>query len=388
MTVEQENLITQFETFYGRTPRLFRAPGRVNLIGEHTDYNGGFVLPMAIESETLVAAAVRADRKIRARSINLDEEFEIDLEQPEQKLRNKWIDYIEGVVRILERQNIKLSGADLLIYSNVPTGAGLSSSAALEISVGLAITEIIGQSIDKVRLALIGQSAEQEFVGANVGIMDQFISAMGKKDHALLIDCRNLTAEQVPFISTETAVVICNSNVKHELAETEYNTRRAECEEGVIILRTFLPDITQLRDVTFPEFEKYQTHLPEKIRRRCRHIISENQRTLDATKALKNLDLVEFGELMNLSHLSMRDDFEISCPELDLLVKTAQNCSGVLGARMTGGGFGGSTVNLVSRENLNGFIEKISYKYERETKIKPSIYTTKAVNGASELTDN
>ena len=375
----------QFRQFYGNEPRLFSAPGRVNLIGEHTDYNDGFVLPMAIESETLVAAAVRNDQKIRVHSVNLNEEFEINLEQPEQKLRNNWIDYVEGMVRILERQNIRLNGADLLIYSNVPTGAGLSSSAALEMSVGLALTEICEQPIDKVRLALIGQAAEHEFVGANVGIMDQFISAMGKQGHALLIDCRNLSAEQVPFASTEIAVVICNSNVKHELAESEYNTRRAECEEGVIILQKFLPNISQLRDVNLKEFELYQTHLPEIIRRRCRHIITENQRTLDAAKVLKVDNLTEFGRLMNLSHLSMCDDFEISCKELDLLVEIAQNCQGVLGTRMTGGGFGGSTVNLVKKKNLAEFIEKISHKYEEETTNKPSIYPTNAADGASEV---
>lgn len=385
MTVDQQNLPLQFQISYGRAPRLFRAPGRVNLIGEHTDYNGGFVLPMAIESESRVAAAVREDRKIRVRSLNVNEEFEFDLDAPEQKLRDSWIDYVEGVARILERNGIRLRGADLLIYSNVPTGAGLSSSAALEMSVGLALTEIAEQNIDRVKLALTGQSAEHEFVGAKVGIMDQFISAMGKRGYALLIDCRNLTAEHVPLDLSETSVVICDSKVKHNLSDSGYNTRRAECEEGVTILRKFLPEIKELRDVSLVDFEKYQEHLPEVIKRRCRHVITENKRTLQAAKVLKKNNLAEFGRLMNLSHLSMRDDFEISCAEVDLLVKTAQSLDGVLGSRMTGGGFGGSTVNLVKNEKLSEFAEKISQKYEAETDIIPAIYVTKAEEGACEI---
>jgi len=380
-----EILRTEFQARYGREPRLFRAPGRVNLIGEHTDYNGGFVLPMAIEYETIAAAAARDDRKIRVRSVTLDEAGEIDLNQPEKKMRGSWLDFVEGVARILERENVKLRGADLLIASNVPTGAGLSSSAALEISVGLALTEISAAPVDKVRLALAGQTAEHEFVGAKVGIMDQFISALGLANHALLIDCRSLQAEQVPFAPKEAAIVICDSKVKHKLAASEYNTRRAECETAVEILRKFLPEIEQLRDVSVADFEQYAKHLPEIIRKRCRHVVTENERTLNAAAALRKNDCAEFGRLMFLSHASLRDDYEVSCRELDLLVKIAESCPGVLGARMTGGGFGGSTVNLVRRENLDEAIEKISFEYERQSRIKPSIYLSAAADGASEI---
>lgn len=380
-----EFLRAEFQARYGREPRLFRAPGRVNLIGEHTDYNGGFVLPMAIEYETIAAAAARDDRKIRVRSVNLDEAGEIDLNQPEKKMRGSWLDFVEGVARILERENAKLRGADLLIASNVPTGAGLSSSAALEISVGLALTEVSASPVDKVRLALAGQTAEHEFVGARVGIMDQFISALGRANHALLIDCRSLQAEQVPFAPKEAAIVICDSKVKHKLAASEYNTRRAECEKAVEILRDFLPDIAQLRDVSVEDFEIYAERLPEIIRRRCRHVVTENERTLSAAEALEKNDYAEFGRLMFLSHASLKDDYEVSCRELDLLVEIAESCAGVLGARMTGGGFGGSTVNLVRRENLDETIEKISFEYERQTRIKPSIYTSAAADGASEI---
>jgi galactokinase len=341
---------------------------------------------MAIERETVVAAAPRDDRKIYLRSVNFNESAEIDLSAPEQKLRGSWLDFIEGVARILERsENVKLRGADLLIYSDVPTGAGLSSSAALEISVGLALTELSGQTIDKVKLALAGQSAEHEFVGAKVGIMDQFISAMGKKDYALLIDCRSLEAAQIPFVSDEFSIVICDTRVKHELSSSEYNVRRRECEEGVEILRKFLPEIEQLRDVSVQEFEKYESHLPAVIQKRCRHVVTEITRTLEAAEALKRSDFTEFGRLMWLSHASLRDDYEVSCKELDIMVEIAGESEGTLGARMTGGGFGGSTVNLVRREKVEEFKRKISAEYQRRTKIETNIYVSSPAEGAGEI---
>ena len=385
MAIEQKFLLTEFQKLHNRPPRLFRAPGRVNLIGEHTDYNGGFVLPMAIEYETVVAAAARADRKILVRSVNLDESGEIDLDAPAVKLRGSWLDYVEGVARILERENAKLRGADLLISSDIPAGAGLSSSAALEMSVGLALAKISGQAIDKVKLALIGQAAEHEFVGAKVGIMDQFISALGEKGHALLIDCRSLQAEQIPFMSEDAAIVICDSKVKHKLAASEYNTRREECETGVMLLKKFLPGIEQLRDVSVEAFEKYAPHLPDMIAKRCRHVVTENERTLLAAEALKKNDFAEFGRLMRLSHASLSSDYEVSCRELDWLVAIADDCAGVFGARMTGGGFGGSTVNLMRRKSINDFTEKISVEYERLANLKPSIYVSRAAAGASEI---
>ncbi len=387
MAVDFSNIKSKFAEIYGREPRLFRAPGRVNLIGEHTDYNDGFVLPMAIEYETTVAAAARDDRRIRVRSVNLNESDEINLDAPEQKRRGSWLDFIEGVARILERKGINSRGADLLISSNVPTGAGLSSSAALEISVGLALAEISGAAVDKKTLALAGQLAEHEFVGAKVGIMDQYVSAMGKKGHALLIDCRSLESKQVPFSTAETALVICDSKVKHELSASEYNTRRAECERGVEILKKFLPEITHLRDVGIEDFEKYQSNLPEIIKKRCRHVLTENARTLRSVEALRKNDFEEFGRLMFLSHASLRDDYEVSCRELDLLVTIAGSKPEVLGARMTGGGFGGSTVNLIERENLDTVIAEIASEYESATNIKTDIYISDAADGASELTN-
>jgi galactokinase len=386
MTKNLENLRVEFQKLYGREPRFFCAPGRVNLIGEHTDYNDGYVLPMAIEYGTIVAAAVREDRKIRVRSVNLDEAGEIDLDAPEIARRGSWLDFVEGVARILERRGAKLRGVDLLIESSVPSGAGLSSSAALEISVGLALTESSASPIDKIQLALIGQAAEHEFVGAKVGIMDQYVSALGRRHHALLIDCRSLEATQIPFAAQDAAIVICDSKVKHELADSEYNTRRAQCEEGVELLKEFLPGITKLRDVSVEDFAKYESKLPETIKKRCRHVVMENERTISAAKALKNNDLAEFGRLMWLSHASLRDDYEVSCRELDLLVEVAQKSRLVLGARMTGGGFGGSTVNLVPLEYVDEFTEKITTEYKQQTSIESAVYKTGAADGAGEMT--
>jgi galactokinase len=385
MTTNLDILTNEFRKLYGRVPRFFRAPGRVNLIGEHTDYNGGFVLPMAIEYSTIVAAASREDRKIRVRSMNLGEESEIDLDAPGKKLRGSWLDYVEGAARILERETVRLNGADLLISSDVPAGAGLSSSAALEISVGLALVELSGQKIDKIKLALIGQAAEHEYVGAKVGIMDQFVSALGRKEHALLIDCRSLQAEHVPLRCDNLAIVICDSKVKHQLASSEYNTRRAECEAGVEILRNFLPHITQLRDVRVEDFEQYESNLPEVVRKRCRHVINENERVLRAAEALRENDFEEFGRLMFLSHASLRDDYEVSCEELDLLVEIAGIKPEVLGARMTGGGFGGSIVSLIEREKLDRFIAEISSEYEKRTNLKLAVYISGAADGAREI---
>ncbi len=385
MTLNLENLRAAFRQQHRAEPRFFRAPGRVNLIGEHTDYNGGFVLPMAIEFGTTVAAVRREDRKIVVTSLNLNETGEIDLNAPPTFRRGSWLDYVEGVARILEREAVDLTGASLLIDSDVPSGAGLSSSAALEISVGLALTEISGQTIDRVKLALAGQAAEHEFVGAKVGIMDQYISALGRQDHALLIDCRSLEAEQIPLATDEALIVICDSKVKHQLAASEYNTRRAECETAVEILREFLPEITHLRDVSVETYEKYAAHLPEVVRKRARHIVTEIARTVEAAEALKNQDLIEFGRLMWLSHASLRDDYEVSCRELDVLVEIASGLAGVLGGRMTGGGFGGSTVNLVRKENVESFAATIKTEYRRQTNIEPAVYVSAAADGAREL---
>jgi galactokinase len=381
-----------FSDLYGSSPRLFRAPGRVNLIGEHTDYNDGFVLPMAIDRETCVAAAPRADRRVRIFSLNLDEHAEFDLDHPGARERGIWLDYIEGVARALERRGVRLVGADLVVSSDVPVGAGLSSSAALEVSTGLALASIAGVEVDQVELALAGQEAEHTYVGAKVGIMDQLIAALGRAGHALLIDCRTLRTQPIPVDTTDTLVVICDTRVKHELSASEYNTRRAECERGVEILRqaggSTREEVRALRDINEENLRQYEHLLPETIRRRCRHVVTENRRTLEAAEVLKAGSLKGMGQLMYASHESLRDDYEVSCRELDTLVKIARSLEDdVLGARMTGGGFGGCTVNLVRRAALDIFRETITREYTAAIGLTPDIYVSEAGEGAKEIRD-
>ncbi len=380
-------LIRTFQQLYGVEPRLFRAPGRVNLIGEHTDYNDGFVLPMAIDRETFVAAAPRADRLVRVYSLNVEERYEFDLDAPGERERGLWLDYIEGVAQALERRGVRLRGADLAITSDVPVGAGLSSSAALEVSAGLALASVAGIEINRVELALAGQEAEHTYVGAKVGIMDQFIAALGRAGHALLIDCRTLRTEAIPMDTRETLIVICDSRVKHELSASEYNERRAECERGVELLRAAgMNEIRALRDVSEAEFARYETALPEPVRRRCRHVVTENARTLRAAEALKGGRLAEMGALMLASHESLRRDYEVSCRELDTLIEIAMSLAGTtLGARMTGGGFGGCTVNLIRRDALAQFSEVVTRKYEEATGQSPHVHVSEAGEGAGEV---
>jgi galactokinase len=383
--INTEELREAFRNLYGSEPRLFSAPGRVNLIGEHTDYNDGFVLPMALERATVVAAAPRNDRRVRVRSLSLNESAEFDLDQPGPTQRGIWLDYVEGVAQSLLARGARLSGADLAIDSDVPVGAGLSSSAALEVSVGLALLSIAGEEMDRVSLALAGQRAEHVYVGTMCGIMDQFVAALGEEGHALLIDCRALTAVPLPLDTSSMVVAICDTNVKHALASSEYNTRRAECERGVQILSEVLPGIRALRDVSVDDFLKHEERLPEPVRRRCRHVVTEDARTLAAAEALRAGELEKMGQLMVLSHASLRDDYEVSCRELDIMVEIALKVEGVAGARMTGGGFGGSTVNLVRRDALEEFREAIEREYNKATNKHPTIYISEPGAGAKEI---
>jgi galactokinase len=379
-----QNLQPKFTEIYGTAARWFRAPGRVNLIGEHTDYNDGFVLPAAIEYYSRIGVAPRPDRKLMLYSETFRETFEVDLDDPNPVPRKRWTDYPQGVAVILERAGKRLRGANLLIEGDVPIGAGLSSSAALEVSVALALLANSDIAVDRVELAKLCQRAENEFVGARCGIMDQFASACGARDRALLLDCRSLELRLLP-IDPSVSLVACNTMVKHEVARSEYNTRRAECEEGVRLLSPFLPHIRALRDVTLADLEKYSSALPDVIYRRCRHIVTEDARVLDAATALETGNLKRFGELMGESHISMRDDFEISCHELDIMVEMAVMMDGVLGSRMTGGGFGGCTINLVRSDAVKKFVGDMAGCYERVIGPRPEIYVSRPAEGASEF---
>ncbi len=378
---------TQFGKLFGREPRIFSAPGRVNLIGEHTDYNDGFVLPMAIDRRTIVAAAIRVDRLIRCVSTGYDGRIQFAM-SADLRPADDWANHIRGMAACLIRDGIRdgfeLRGADLLIASDIPVGAGLSSSAALEISVGFALLKLADQPIDLVALSLTAQRAEHQFTGTKCGIMDQYIACLGAEDHALFIDCRSLGYREVPIKLSDARVVVCNTMVKHDLSAGEYNQRRAECEEAVRLLSNYLPDIRALRDAGIDEFNRFADSLPEVVRRRARHVIAENARTLAAVEALERGDLAEFGRLMYASHRSLREDYEVSCRELDLMVEIASSCPGVIGARMTGGGFGGCTVNLVETRQIENFISTITENYQNETSIGPACYVCTAAGGVME----
>ena len=374
-------IVERFKDRFGATPRLYRAPGRVNLIGEHTDYNDGFAMPAAIEFYCWVAISPRQDRILSIYSEEFSSATETDLSSAAVQPTKSWSDYPIGVALQLEKAGFRLRGANLLVESEVPMGAGLSSSAAIEVATALALAEQSGASPDRVQLARLCQKAENEFVGARVGIMDQFISLHGQKDHALLLDCRALTFECLA-IPDSVKLVISNTMVKHELASGEYNRRRADCEEAVRRLSAVLPGIRALRDVSPEQLEQHRGTLLEVTYKRALHIVSENARVLDAAEALRVGDIERFGKRMAESHRSLRDLYEVSCRELDLMVDLAYQQKGVHGARMTGGGFGGATINLVDARHAGEFKEKMAKAYQKETGLVPQIYICKPAEGA------
>jgi galactokinase len=364
--------------------RVFRAPGRVNLIGEHTDYNDGFVMPAAIGFSTWVTITPLDERKLSVFSENFGEQIEFDLNDSNAAARRHWSDYVIGVAVIFERAGYHLRGAKLRIRGEVPIGSGLSSSAAVEVATGCALAVNSDLKLDRTELAKLCQRAENEFVGARVGIMDQFVSCYGQANKALLLDCRSLEYRLFP-IANKAQLVVCNTMVKHELAGSAYNERRAQCEAGVKHLAAALPHVVALRDVNLEELAQHGRDLPEVVYRRCRHVISENSRVLEAGEALEREDLNGFGQLMNDSHRSLRDDYEVSCPELDLMVDLGRKVKGVYGSRMTGGGFGGCTVNLVATVHVGEFKSLVAEGYEKATKLVPDIYVCDLADGAEEI---
>jgi len=375
------SIAEQFRAKFDANPRVYRAPGRVNLIGEHTDYNEGYVMPVALGFYCWVAISPRDDQKLVISSDGFSDTAEVELDSPEIHPRKTWSDYPIGVALELKRAGVPMRGANLLIHGEVPMGAGLSSSAAIEVATALALAEQSGHSPDRVRLALLCQKAENEFVGARCGIMDQFISLHGRKNHALLLDCRALDFELVA-IPECVRLVICNTMVKHEHGSSGYNQRRAECEEAVQRLAKVLPGIRSLRDVTLDQLDLHRGTLSEVLYKRALHVITENARVLGATEALRAEDLERFGKRMAESHSSLRDLYEVSCAELDLMVDQANRQEGVYGARMTGGGFGGSTINLVKTRFADAFAENMARGYEKETGIVPQIYICAPAEGA------
>ncbi len=381
MKAQARDLAQAFGLRFGRAAVVSRAPGRVNLIGEHTDYNDGFVMPAALDFATLVAAAPRADRRVRVYSQFMDETREFDLDAPQPAGDHAWSDYVFGVAAKLEEAGRRLAGADLAVWSDVPLGAGLSSSAALEVGAAHALLAASGLPFDPVEAAKVGQRAENEFVGMRCGIMDQYIAACGVAGNALLIDCRSLESRLVP-IAPNLRLVITNSGVRHQHAGGEYNDRRTACEEGVRLLAPHLGPIAALRDVAPEALQRWRAALPDLIYRRCRHIVTENARVLEAETALKTGDFAACGAAMNASQTSMRDDFEITCPEIDFLADFAQGLDGVYGSRMTGGGFGGCTVSLVEADAVDPMKEALVAAYRDAYGLTAEVFVCQPSDGA------
>ncbi len=377
----QHLLKRNFRRRFGKEPSVTAwAPGRVNLIGEHTDYNDGYVLPIAIDKGIWAAASATEDRTVTLCSGNIKGEtaFRIDTIRP----AGDWGDYPKGIVAKLKEERFPVEGFNVFFLSDLPIGAGMSSSAAMEVLMCRLLEKLFGFSVPPEKAPLLCQEAEHEFAGTRCGIMDQFVSAMGLAEHALFLDCRTLEYRHIPCSLGEYIVVACDSRVERGLASSKYNKRRAECEEGVRVLAQRFPGVRALRDVTLEQLNQCSDLLPEEIFRRCRHVVSENGRVLSAIDAMGRGRIAALGELVNLSHDSLRDDYEVSCPELDLLVRTARNIDGALGSRLTGAGFGGSTISIIHRSSIDVFQNEVSEAYLRAFNTIPNVFECIASDGA------
>ena len=371
-----------FQKLVGLPPEVVaRAPGRVNLIGEHTDYNEGFVLPVALDRYIEFAGRRRADRLVRVYSIDFEDQAEFSLDAIEKDPTRVWSNYLRGVSNFLEGDGHRLTGADVVFGGDVPREAGLSSSAAVEVAATVFWQKLLKLELEPVYVIKLARRAENEFVGVPCGIMDQFISALGRQDHALFLDCRDLVYRHVP-LGDSVKIVVCNSGVKRALAQSEYEVRVKQCRQAVAQIASVGLAVKSLRDVEAADLETARPALTEILMRRARHVVTENQRTLEAVKVLGEGDLGRFGELMNASHESLRDDYEVSSKELDTLVELALKQPGVLGARMTGGGFGGCTVNLVLADAAEAFAENVRQGYQDALGLKAEIYVCRASDGA------
>lgn len=368
------------------TPRVYRAPGRVNLMGGHTDYNGGFVLPAALDMVTWLAARPRDDRLLRIHSTNFSQTVELDLDRPH-PLPNHWNLYPAGVAMLLERSGLRLRGADLLFRGEIPIGCGLGSSAAVEVATGFALLDLADLPVDLVTLAKTCQRAENVIVGTRCGVMDAFTSCCGEDGSALLLDCRSLEYTPLP-LPESASLVICNTGVRHELATSEYQERRQDCGTAVFLLsEQGVRPLRTLRDVPLDRLKALQDSLPELIYQRAHHVVSENDRVHRGAGALEQGDLERFGQLMVESHRSLRDDYEVSCVELDLAVELAMNQPGVYGARMTGGGFGGCTINLVDRAHVDGFRHSLKKAYTQKMGHPGDVYVCRPSVGVTRVED-
>lgn len=386
----QQNVLEKFQELYGAEGdiRVYFAPGRVNLIGEHTDYNGGHVFPCALTIGTYMAVRKREDRQLRFYSMNFENlgVIEDSLDNLVAKEDGEWTNYPKGVIWAFEGRGMKLDcGLDIALYGNIPNGSGLSSSASLEVVTGYMLKDMFGFDVTNQDIALIGQYSENNFNGCNCGIMDQFASAMGKADNAIFLDTADLSYEYAPVNLDGAKIVVTNSMVKHSLVTSAYNDRRNESSQALADLQQVC-GISTLGELTEEEFEKYKNSIKDEVNRaRAKHAVYENQRTIKAVAALKNNDIETFGKLMNASHVSLRDDYETSCEEVDVLVEEAWKIDGVIGSRITGGGFGGCTVSIVKDDAIDIFKEKLTAAYEQKVGKTPEFYVVSIGDGPSRL---
>ncbi|MGI4864897.1 MAG: galactokinase [Janthinobacterium lividum] len=377
-----ETITALFQQRFGHVPLLVRAPGRINLIGEHTDYNEGLVLPAAINKEIFFAVGLNGTDAIRLFSHDQNELVEVAAAQV-QPGPVQWANYLLGVVAQLQQRGVVVPGFDCVFGGNVPMGAGLSSSAAVECGLAFALNELLGADLDRLTLARLAQAAEHTYAGVQCGLMDQFASLFGQAGHVVRLDCRSTEYAYFPFDAERYHLVLCNSGVKHSLASSEYNTRRRECAQGVAVLQRYYPAVHSLRDATAEQLLAHRAELGEVVYRRCRYVVEENQRVVQVCAALEAGDMATVGQLLYASHAGLRDDYEVSCRELDKLVEMAQGQPGVLGARMMGGGFGGCTINLVEASQAATFVEAMSAEFLSFFRRELETYETTIVAGVS-----
>lgn len=381
-------LLKKFRELFGKNthPEIVSAPGRVNIIGEHTDYNSGLVLPTAVDREILVAAQNRKDNNLRFFSVDYNESFETNLTGLKFSSKIKWANYLMGVFYFLKDSGFKLKGVNLVFTGNVPQGGGLSSSAALEVATAYTVRTLQELALDDIDMIKLCQKAENKFVGVMCGIMDQFASTMSRKNHLLSLDCANLSYELIPMDFSNLKIVLADTKKERTLSGSEYNRRRKQCKEGVRILKKYLPSIRVLRDVKLSDFKKYKKKLRDPLNRRVEHVIYEIERVKKAISAIKENDLIALGKLLYESHDSLKNLFEVSCPELDLMVDLAKEVNGVYGSRLLGGGFGGCTISLVKTEAVEDFKSKILSEYPKRTNKFPEIWICNSSDGVKNIT--
>jgi galactokinase len=384
---EQATVLSAFQSLHGGPARLFRAPARINIIGEHTDYNDGLVMPANLDLYTWLAMAPRDDRIVRMHTVNFDDSVHFSLDDLMTNSDGGWQEYAKAVMHVLQLEGFKLRGADIVIAGEVPLSSGLSSSAALETVVGYAMLSSLGKEVDRHRLALMCQQAENDYVGVSCGIMDQYVISVCRRKHAMMLDCRSLAYELAP-LPDDARILVINSGVQRRLRDGSYNNRRIECEQATIRLAESLANVKTLRDVSREQLDCHRAVLGDKFYRRSKHVITENERVRSALQAMIRDDMSELGKVMTASHESLRTDFEVSCDELDFLVARALNCSGVYGSRMVGAGFGGCTVTVVDPDHVDQAAEDIRRAYERQYGTTPWHHVLGACDPVHELQVN